>query len=105
MTPALRIDDLSGLATVSVPTAGRLLSLGRDAAYAAAARGEIPTLRLGRRLVVPVPRLLALIGANPEGSASGPASPAAALTLDHHGDTRDDLRQECGTTARFRNAG
>jgi len=51
-----------GRLTISVPEAGRWLSLGRDAAYAAAARGEIPTLRLGRRIVVPVPALLALLG-------------------------------------------
>jgi excisionase family DNA binding protein len=37
----------------SVPEAGRLLGLGRNAAYAAAKRGDIPTIRIGRRLVVP----------------------------------------------------
>jgi hypothetical protein len=58
-----------GRLTISVPEAGRWLSLGRDAAYAAAARGEIPTLRLGRRIVVPVPKLLQLLGATPDMSA------------------------------------
>ncbi len=37
----------------SVPEAGRLLGLSRNAAYAAAKRGDIPTIRIGRRLVVP----------------------------------------------------
>ena len=37
----------------SVPEAGRLLGLSRNAAYAAAKRGEIPSIRIGRRLVVP----------------------------------------------------
>jgi excisionase family DNA binding protein len=37
----------------SVPEAGRLLGLSRNAAYAAAKRGDISTIRIGRRLVVP----------------------------------------------------
>jgi excisionase family DNA binding protein len=37
----------------TVPEAGRLLGLGRNAAYDAAKRGDIPTLRVGRLLLVP----------------------------------------------------
>src|SRR5690242_11051386 len=37
----------------TVPEAGSLLGLGRNAAYAAAQRGDIPTLRIGRLLLVP----------------------------------------------------
>lgn len=48
--------------TLSVPEAGELLDLGRGASYAAARRGEIPTIRFGNRLVVPVPKLLELVG-------------------------------------------
>lgn len=70
------VDSLQGRLTVSVPEAGRLLGIGRDASYAAAARGEIPSLRLGRRVVVPVPRLLELLGAAPPDMATGP--PVAA---------------------------
>jgi excisionase family DNA binding protein len=36
-----------------VPEAGRLLGLKRNRAYAAAAAGEIPTIRFGRLLKVP----------------------------------------------------
>ncbi len=36
-----------------VPTAGRLLNLSRATAYSLAAQGIIPTIRLGKRLVVP----------------------------------------------------
>jgi hypothetical protein len=44
--------------TVSVyPTAASALGLGRTAAYAAAKRGEIPTIRVGGRLVVPTAAL------------------------------------------------
>jgi hypothetical protein len=44
--------------TLSVPNAGkRYFDLGRGAAYAAAARGEIPTIRIGRKLRVPIAAL------------------------------------------------
>jgi excisionase family DNA binding protein len=39
-----------------------LLGLGRTATYEAARRGEIPSRRLGRRVVVPVPALLDWLG-------------------------------------------
>jgi hypothetical protein len=35
------------------PDTGRLLGLGRLATYQGAARGDIPTIRVGRRLLVP----------------------------------------------------
>lgn len=38
---------------MSVPEAGALLGLGRNAAYEAAARGDIPTIRLGKLIKVP----------------------------------------------------
>ena len=40
-------------AVYTIEEAARLLGIGRSSAYAAARRGEIPTVRLGRRLVVP----------------------------------------------------
>ena len=41
--------------TLTVPEAGRLyFSLGRNASYDAARRGDIPTIRVGRLLRVPV---------------------------------------------------
>jgi helix-turn-helix protein len=41
--------------TLSVPEAGeRYFGLCRNAAYDAAARGDIPTIRIGRLLRVPV---------------------------------------------------
>jgi hypothetical protein len=36
-----------------VPTAGALLGLSRNASYEAAARGEIPTIKIGKLLKVP----------------------------------------------------
>jgi Helix-turn-helix domain len=44
--------------TLSVPIAGKqYFDLGRGAAYAAAASGEIPTIRIGRKLRVPIAAL------------------------------------------------
>lgn len=43
--------------TVSIPEAGRQLGLGRNAAYAAAQRGELPVLWFGRIGRVSVPAL------------------------------------------------
>jgi excisionase family DNA binding protein len=40
--------------TLSVPEAGRWLGIGRNAAYEAARRGDIPVIRIGRLLRVPV---------------------------------------------------
>jgi excisionase family DNA binding protein len=39
--------------TYDVPEAARILGIGRSAAYEAVRRGEIPSIRLGKRLVVP----------------------------------------------------
>ena len=41
--------------TLTVPEAGRVyFDLGRNASYDAARRGDIPTIRIGRLLRVPV---------------------------------------------------
>jgi excisionase family DNA binding protein len=41
--------------TITVPEAGRrYFGLSRNAAYAAAERGEIPTVKIGRLLRVPI---------------------------------------------------
>ena len=47
--------------TLDVVEAGKMLGLGRSAAYAAAARGEIPTLKFGRKIVVPIAQLEQLL--------------------------------------------
>ncbi|WP_208542859.1 helix-turn-helix domain-containing protein [Nocardioides euryhalodurans] len=71
----MTVDQLDTLpATLTVPEAGTLLGLGRDASYAAANRGELPVLRIGRRLLVPTGRLRALLVGPPHvatGTAAG----------------------------------
>jgi excisionase family DNA binding protein len=50
MTKATQNDERLVL---DVPEAGRKLGLSRNAAYEAAARGEIPTIKIGKLLKVP----------------------------------------------------
>lgn len=77
----MNLDDLRGHLTVSVPEAGRLLGIGKDASYAAAKNGQIPTLRFGRSLRVSVPKLLAMLGATPDMSAD--PAPTGSSTTTH----------------------
>lgn len=53
--------------TLTVEEAGRLLGISRALAYELVATGDIPSLRLGRRIVVPRRALDALLAsATPE---------------------------------------
>jgi excisionase family DNA binding protein len=70
----LRMADLQGRATLGVDEAARILGIGRHTAYVAARSGQIPVIRLGRRLLVPVPALLSLLGV---GEAARPGSVTA----------------------------
>jgi hypothetical protein len=55
---------LSTPKTLTVPDAGWVyFGLSRPAAYAAAKRGDFPTIRIGRRLMVPVKALEAMLDA------------------------------------------
>lgn len=56
----------SGALTISVEDCGRFLGVGRGAAYECVRNGEIPSLALGRKRLVPVPKLLQLLGAEGE---------------------------------------
>lgn len=60
----------SGPLTLTVEEAGRLLGISRGAADRAAACGQIPTIRLGRRLLVPTARLHQLLGLTDTGDAA-----------------------------------
>lgn len=57
--------DSTDRQTVTVEEAARALGIGRGTAYEAVRRGEIPAIRLGKRLVVPkqaIEQLLATAG-------------------------------------------
>jgi excisionase family DNA binding protein len=63
MPPPSTLDNLIGQATCTVEQAAEILGVARGTAYEACRLGQLPTLRLGRRVLVPVPRLLAMLGA------------------------------------------
>jgi excisionase family DNA binding protein len=48
--------------TLSVPEAGRIVGLGKNASYDAAHRGQLPTLQFGRKLRVPRAALERMLG-------------------------------------------
>jgi len=65
MSSRLTLDDLAGRATCTIEEAGQLLGVSRCTAYSAAHAGRIPTIHVGeRRLVVPLARLRAMLGAD-----------------------------------------
>jgi hypothetical protein len=63
------------------PETGRLLRLGRSATYSAVARGEIPVVKLGARLLVPTAALRRLAQLDVEEVTAANASPARRGSL------------------------
>ena len=55
--------------TLTVPEAARKLGIGRNAAYEGVRAGDIPSIRIGKRLVVPKAALERLLG---EGACKTP---------------------------------
>ncbi len=47
------MDKQIGRQTYTVTEAAKQLGIGRNAAYEAARKGEIPVIRIGKRLLVP----------------------------------------------------
>jgi excisionase family DNA binding protein len=68
-----RSDDPQRL-TLSVEEAGRILGISRGAAYARAEDGSLPTIRLGKRLLVPKSALDKMLAMD---SSSTPSSHTA----------------------------
>lgn len=62
--PAFTIEDLAGRSTCSVKEAAQILGIHSWSAYEAVKRGEIPALHIGKRILVPVAPLRALLGAD-----------------------------------------
>lgn len=56
------LGDLLSRPTITVTEAAQVLGISRNSAYAAARAGDIPTLRLGARILVPTARLRAVLG-------------------------------------------
>lgn len=60
-----------GRLTLTVEEAAALLGISRAFAYEAVRRGEIPSIRIGRRVLVPRVALDRLVGGAPDGSGPG----------------------------------
>ena len=58
MTPT----ELRSRNVITVEEAADALQIGRTAAYEAVRHGELPSLRLGRRILIPTAPLLRLLG-------------------------------------------
>ena len=63
--------------TITVPQAGQIIGISRGCAYEAARRGQIPTIRIGGRLVVPKAKLLRMLGEEADASNSAVAAVGA----------------------------
>ncbi|MFN3706961.1 helix-turn-helix domain-containing protein [Microcella sp.] len=55
------LDELRARPTLTVTEAAQLLGIGRNTAYSAVQRGDLPSLRIGGRVLIPTARLLALL--------------------------------------------
>jgi excisionase family DNA binding protein len=66
MTATRTLAETPEPATMSIPAAARLLGISRSAGYRGANSGQIPTIRIGRRLLVPTARLHQLLGWQPD---------------------------------------
>lgn len=63
-----------GRMTITVGEAAEMLGISRTSAYLCARRQEIPTVRLGRRVLVPVARFMAMLEAGPAPHESADAT-------------------------------
>jgi excisionase family DNA binding protein len=68
------MEDWTNQPTLRVEQAAEILGVSRSSAYEAARAGELPTIRLGRRLLVPTARLRALLGETATGSTATDAA-------------------------------
>ena len=62
MSTVTHLDPDDWPATMTISEAARILGISRSAAYRAAAKGEIPTIRIGGRLLVPTAKLREMLG-------------------------------------------
>ena len=51
------------------PDAGKALGLGKNQTYEGARKGEIPTIRVGRRILVPLAAFNRMLGIEPQRAA------------------------------------
>lgn len=55
------MEDRNTRQTLTIPETAQLLGIGRNQGYEAARRGQIPTIKIGKRLLVPLVALERLL--------------------------------------------
>lgn len=55
-------DELRSRATISVPRYAQIMGVSRATAYTLVERGDVQSIRVGKRVVVPTAPLRALLG-------------------------------------------
>ncbi len=68
-------------ATLSVPEAGEILGLSRSGAYEAARRGELPVIKIGRKLLVPRIALERMLQEARPTHSTGSGAPAPSVAI------------------------
>jgi len=71
--------------TLTVEETAKLLGISRGLAFQAVRRGDIPAIRIGRRILVPLAQLQALLNGD---GAYAPAAPSAGGRRDTSGERR-----------------
>jgi excisionase family DNA binding protein len=72
------IPDPSSRPTITIDEAAALLGVCRASMYQAAREGQCPTVRIGRRILVPTAPFLRMIGAFDDGTETGPPTADAS---------------------------
>ena len=62
ITQSDHTSDWRSLNTLTIEQAAAVIGIGRASAYAAAGTGDLPVIRVGRRLLVPVGQLRRMLG-------------------------------------------
>ena len=65
------------ISVITIPEAALRLGISKASAYRAAARFEIPTIRLGKRMVVPLPAFERMLETGTQPHRSGDRGAAA----------------------------
>lgn len=64
---SMRLDDIRSRPALTVKEVLDVLPIGRTALYAAISAGEVPSVRIGTRIMVPTAPLLRMFGIEDEG--------------------------------------
>jgi excisionase family DNA binding protein len=82
LTPSLAVEALRGRIFCTVPEAAELLEVDPRTLRRAIDAGEFPAVKISGSVRIPVAKLLALAGVDPEPATDHPGAPAAPTVLD-----------------------